>query len=464
MTRSGESLAERLARSRARVVPPKPAPPATPPEAPPPDPVGESSGDGGESRRARLERARRLLRRVEARWDRKPREDDQSPSPVPARPGPRRPPAVRRPPGEPFTREDHDFPMASDFARGALSRLPEVRPQLAARLNLRPDEPGVDLSRAIFLDTETSGLAGGTGTFAFLIGAGWVEDGRFRIAQFLLRDPAGERAMLEAFAALAVRHLDLVTYNGKSFDMPLLETRFALNGLSAPLGEARHLDLLHPARRLFHPVHGSAKLGVLERVALGVERDDDIAGALIPQVFFDFLRGGADRRMESVLSHNRYDLRTLAALTVHAAERLDDDWDDDDPAAIHGVGDHRWRRNEPERAIPLIERALAAGLGGTLRDRSLLQLGEHAKRGGDWDAARVLWRRVSDDDTPERLEALVWFAKHEEHQRKDFDQALLHVEDALERLPRLPLRPDRARTVREALQHRRRRLRRRARS
>ena len=350
--------------------------------------------------------------------------------------------------------------MESDFARGALGRLPGVSRRLAARLNLHADEPGVNLSRAMFLDTETSGLAGGTGTFAFLIGAGWVEDGRFRIAQFLLQDPAGERAMLEAFAALAVRHSDLVTYNGKSFDMPLLETRFALNGLSAPLGEARHLDLLHPARRLFRPVYESARLGVLERVVLGVERDDDIPGALIPQVFFDFLRGGADRQMESVLSHNRYDLRTLAALTVHAAERLDDDWDDDDPASIHGVGDHLWRRDEPDRAIPLIERALDAGLGGTLRDRSLLQLGEHAKRSGDWDAAVARWRRVSDDDTPERIKALVWFAKHEEHQRKDFDQALLHVEDALERLPRVPLRPDRARTVRAELRHRAQRLRR----
>ncbi len=351
--------------------------------------------------------------------------------------------------------------MASNFARRALSRLPDIRPGLVARLNLHSDEPGVDLSRALYLDTETSGLAGGTGTFAFLIGAAWVENDQFRIAQFLLRDPAGERAMLEAFAALANRHRDLVTYNGKSFDMPLLETRFALNGVRAPLGQARHLDLIHPARRLFRPAHGSARLGDLERAVLGVERDDDIAGGAIPQVFFDFLRAGEHPKMESVLSHNRYDLRTLAALAAHAAERLDDDWDDDDPASLHGVADHLWRRDEPERAIPLIERALAAGLGGRLRDRSLLQLGEHAKRGGDWEAARARWRRVSDDDTPERLEALVWFAKHEEHHRRDYARALLHVEDALERLPRVrKLRPDRARAVRDQLRHRASRLRR----
>ncbi len=494
------SLAERLARSRARVVdspakpdsspakpdssPAKPDSPAEPGFVAEPDFVAKpdsvnapvssgppvSSGappragrpDGGPQdeagrRLARLEQARRLLRQTEDRWKRSVRERPVTARP-PAAPAVPVGPAVR----EPFRREDHEFPLDSDYAGGALGRLPLVSPELAARLNLQPDEPGVDLGRAVFVDTETSGLAGGTGTFAFLIGAGWVEDGRFRIAQFLLRDPSAERAMLESFAGLVDAGRDLVTYNGKSFDVPLLETRFALNALPAPFRRSAHLDLLPPARRLFKPGHESAKLGHLERSVLGVERDDDIPGAGIPQVFFEFLHAGHHPLMKSVLSHNRYDLLTLAALAVRAAERLEDDWDSEDPASLHGVGDHLWRREESERAVSFLERALAAGLGGRLRDRCLLQLGEHWKRLDRWDAACDLWGQVADLDIPERLDALVWFAKHEEHRRGDFGAALLHVEDALERLSRVPLRPERLRAWRESLDHRAARLRRRA--
>ena len=219
----------------------------------------------------------------------------------------------------------------------------------------------MDLSRALFLDTETSGLAGGTGTFAFLIGVGFVEEDRFRVTQFLLRNPLGEAAMLEELAILAAGRRDLVTYNGGSFDLPLLETRFALNGVRSPFRDARHLDLLHPARRLFKPRHENARLSTLERELLEVERDDDIPGDRIPQVFFDFLRHGHHPSMESVLAHNRYDIVTLAALALRALERMDEDWFSDDPADLHGAGHHFWRRGESEVAIPLLERALSAG-------------------------------------------------------------------------------------------------------
>lgn len=452
------SLAERLARSRARVVLP-----AGEPDAAPAAPVPELPPDAPPGRQARLERARRLLARVESQW----RTRAARPRRLPVRPAlergdPRLPgaaPAVRS--GPSFSRLEHAVRLDSDYAAGALGRIRAVSETLASRLNLRAGEPGVDLSRSLFVDTETSGLAGGTGTFAFLIGVGHVEDGRFRIEQFLLRDPAGERAMLEAFREMLRDRTHLVTYNGKSFDLPLLETRFALNGLPRPFADLRHLDLLPPSRRLFKPAHETARLGVLESAVLGVERDDDIPGDRIPEVFFRFLRDGDHPQMDSVLSHNRYDLLTLAALAVRAAERLADGWDSDDPASLQGVGDHLLKREETDRGVLFLERALDAGLGGRLRDRSLLQLGEHWKRLGRWDTAVRLWSRVADVDGPERLDALVWFAKHEEHQRRNARAALLHVEDALERLPRARLRPDRHRAYREALDRRAGRLRRR---
>ena len=486
MTADRSTLAERLRRSRARIVP---AGPASPAPAGPPVPEAEHpplpaavEGPAGDDKRARLARARELIRRTERGW----KELRVGPTGTPgADAGPNRPalretradaaaagPWVREadaaagpeagdaPPrsGEPFSREDHDFPLASRYGGVDLVRLLKVSEEAAARLQIRPEEPGVDLSQALFLDTETSGLAGGTGTFAFLIGVGFVEEDRFRVAQFLLRNPLGEAAMLEELALLAAGRRDLVTYNGGSFDLPLLETRFALNGVASPFRNARHLDLLHPARRLFKPRHDNARLSTLERELLEVERDDDIPGDRIPQVFFDFLRYGHHPAMESVLAHNRYDIVTLAALALSALERMDEDWHSDDPADLHGAGHHFWRRGESEVAIPLLERALSAGLSGRNRDRCLLDLGERRKQLGDWSGAIELWSRVDIVDSRERLDVLVWYAKHEEHRRKDPARALTHVEDALERLPRIEMGRETSRRYRKELERRAARL------
>lgn len=444
------SLAERIRRSRARTIGARPTGPEPAAEAasalPPAAPPDATSGD---DKAARLERARELIRRTERGW----KELRVGPAAEP-------PPSLRevgseitlgaddldgapgreaRTPGEPFSREDHDIPLESRYGGGSLARLLDAREEATRRLQIRPEQPGVDLSRALFLDTETSGLAGGTGTFAFLIGVGRVEGDRFRVTQFLLRDPRGEAAMLEELAVVAAGRRDLVTYNGSGFDLPLLETRFALSGLPYPLRGARHLDLLHPARRLFKPRHENARLPTLEREVLEVERDDDIPGDQIPQVFFHFLRYGDHPAMESVLAHNRYDIVTLAALALTALERLHADWYSENPADLHGAGHHFWRRGESEVAIPFLERALSAGLSGRNRDRCLLDLGERKKQLGDWEGALDLWRQVSLQDSRERLDALVWFAKHEEHQRRDPARALIHVEDALERLPRVEM-------------------------
>lgn len=467
------SLAERLRRSRARVVG-RVADPERAAEAPLPEAsvdlpsAGTPEEPHGSDKTARLARARELMRRTEHGWKelrigspgdgqpslRKvqpgaaPELDDGGADPVPE----------ARAADEPFSREDHDVPLASRYGGADLVQLLEVSEEAAARLQIRPEEPGVDLSRALFLDTETSGLAGGTGTFAFLIGVGFVEEDRFRVTQFLLRNPLGEAAMLEELTVLAAGRRDLVTYNGGSFDLPLLETRFALNGVRSPFRDARHLDLLHPARRLFKPRHENARLSTLERELLEVERDDDIPGDRIPQVFFDFLRYGHHPAMESVLAHNRYDIVTLAALALRALERMDGDWHSDDPADLHGAGHHFWRRGESEVAIPLLERALSAGLAGRNRDRCLLDLGERRKQLGDWDGAIELWRRVSIVDSRERLDVLVWLAKHEEHQRKEPARALTHVEDALERLPRIEMGRETSRRYRKELERRATRL------
>jgi hypothetical protein len=189
---------------------------------------------------------------------------------------------------------------------------------------------GVPGGPLLFLDLETTGLAGGAGTYAFLVGCGWFDGGLFRIRQFVLTSFTAERALLEDAAALMRGAGVLVTYNGKTFDAPLLDTRFLFHRLAAPCAGLTHLDLLHPARRLWRPsvdphvAEGSAscRLSLMEQSILGHVREDDVPGFEIPSRYFQFVRSGDARKLDGVLEHNRLDLLALAMLTARAAQLL----------------------------------------------------------------------------------------------------------------------------------------------
>ena len=172
----------------------------------------------------------------------------------------------------------------------------------------------------LHFDTETTGLSGGTGTRAFMIGAaGWSEAG-LRVRQLFLTTMAGEQAMLELFARWLAPETVLVSYNGRSYDAPLLATRFRLARLDNPLVGLRHLDLLYPVRRRFRRVWQNCRLATVEREWLGVVRDDDLPGSEAPRAWRDYLRGGSARDLRRVLSHNDRDLRSLDALLVKLSE------------------------------------------------------------------------------------------------------------------------------------------------
>ena len=178
--------------------------------------------------------------------------------------------------------------------------------------------------RLVYLDTETTGLAGGTGTCAFLIGIGTLEGTQFVVRQFFLRDYPEEKAILHALAEILGGFDGLVTYNGKTFDIPLLETRYALARQKSPFGRMLHLDALHPARRLWRLRLESCKLQDLESAVLGIEREGDIPGSEIPAIYFDYLREGDARGLQPVFHHNALDIMTLAAITVELARAIGD--------------------------------------------------------------------------------------------------------------------------------------------
>jgi uncharacterized protein len=222
-------------------------------------------------------------------------------------------------------------------------------PPGGVRLQADRDPGGVRLQadrsgrRTVFLDLETTGLSGGAGTLAFLVGCGWFDLGAFQVRQFLLTSHAAERALLAAVADFFADCDLIVTYNGKTFDVPVMETRWAFHRIPMPLDEMPHFDMLHPARRLWrrsapstlphpvaprrtlaHPDPDGCRLTTLERRLLDFHRVGDVPGFEIPERYFRFLRTGDARPLEPVLEHNRLDLVSLAAVTARAARMAED--------------------------------------------------------------------------------------------------------------------------------------------
>jgi uncharacterized protein YprB with RNaseH-like and TPR domain len=197
---------------------------------------------------------------------------------------------------------------------------PPVLPDLSGLLS-RASDAATNPEQLLLLDTETTGLAGGTGTVAFLVGLAWWEGSRLRIRQHFLPEPGREAALLAAVAAEAAGRAVVVSFNGASFDWPLLRTRALLNRQDDPLADLAGWDLLVPARRLWGRALPDCRQQTLESAVCGMQRGEgDISGDRIPQTWFDFLAGGDPAPLRRVLTHNARDMEGMARLLCAVAE------------------------------------------------------------------------------------------------------------------------------------------------
>ena len=320
-----------------------------------------------------------------------------------------------------------EYPLAHRHGRLALGEARGV-PRHLVDVIARQGEAPADVGRLLFLDTETTGLAGGTGTYAFLVGAGWIEDERFVVVQHFIRDFDEEPALLAALEPLLAGASGVVTFNGTGFDVPLLETRFIMARKRWPMALC-HVDLLRAARRVWATRLDDCRLATLEREVLGLVREDDVPGALIPTLYFDFLRYRRAGPLARVFAHNRADVLSLATLLGWFTRALEAD-----AAALHaeelgGLG----RLFEPldlERAIAYYRAALAAGLDGPGADWVRLRLALWAKRRAEWEAACALWQAST---TARVFDVRPWeeLAKYHEHRRRDAAAARGIVVEAL---------------------------------
>jgi len=293
-----------------------------------------------------------------------------------------------------------------------------------------------DLRSFVFLDTETTGLVGGAGTYVFLVGLGQYTDEGFRLTQFFMRDPAQEMALLDALVEALEPCNVLVTFNGKAFDVPLLKTRFIASGYAPDartpaLSDVAHLDLLPLARRLWKDRLASRALGSLEEHILGLRRThDDVPGWMIPGMYFDYLRTGDARPLRNVFYHNAVDILSLAALLSHIANLLHAPLDEAGGLGVDLIARGRLfeQLGDLDSAAALYERGLACGLPEVVYWEAVRRLSFVRKRRGEFRAAEALWRRAAHHG---HLYAHVELAKLYEHRLRDFHEAIRWTQAAI---------------------------------
>jgi hypothetical protein len=330
----------------------------------------------------------------------------------------------------------YEATYAADYRHGWAPLETGVPLDLMAAWAQDPRLLEMPLESFAFLDTETSGLMGGTGTYAFLVGVGRFEpsaSGRtFRLLQFFMRDPGEEPALLEALAEFLAPCSALVTYNGKAFDAPLLVTRYTLHSIPVPFEGYAHVDLLHLARRLWRDRLPSRTLKYIEENVLNAPRtSEEVPGYEIPWLYFDYLRTGNAMPLKGVFYHNAMDVVALAALFGHTTAMLHDPFDERiqhgldviSLAKLHEDLD-RW-----DMAARLYERGLEMDLGADDFWKAVHRLSVLQKRRGDLEQAVRWWEQAA---LQGHIYACIELAKHYEHRLRNYLEAQKWVGSAME--------------------------------
>ena len=314
-------------------------------------------------------------------------------------------------------RPAEEFPGALELSRETLALMSDKE---------MPED--FDPRRILYLDTETTGL-GGSGTVAFLVGMGFLTDNGFEVHQFLMRDYPEEPYLLKHVAAGLGKFDVLCTFNGTTFDVPLLESRFLMNRMSRNCLDLPHLDLLHMCRRLWKLRLGRCNLGRLEEVVLGKPREDDLPGSEVPQRYFTYLKTKQMFLLEDILKHNAQDIASLCVLLNHMADlylhpekiRFSED--------VYSMGRALEKVNQTEPA----RRCYRLASRGRMGDLASEALAVSYRRGGQREEAAEVWREMIRENRG-GVAPYVELAKYEEHIRRNISEALRLTEQAMIRL------------------------------
>ena len=327
---------------------------------------------------------------------------------------------VRRDQPEPFYVREHRVPIdrLCGIEKTTLEEIRACDPNFSGKR--------WDVHQLLFLDTETTGLSGGAGTVAFEIGVGYIEGSAMVIRQYVMRDYCEEAAMLSAIAELISRYDILVTFNGKTFDIPLLESRLIMQRIRLPLSDMPHLDLLHACRRVYKLRLKRCNLTSLEAAVLGEMREDDLPGAMVPQRYFDYLKTREFSLLEDVLKHNLQDVQSLASLTGHLCAVFRAPLQLAHAEDLFSVGRTLERRGDIHRA-----RACYRILGhSSMSSQAHMHLAASYKKEKDWEEALDSWMTMiaqGEGGSWPYIET----AKYYEHVNRDIAKALHYAKAAL---------------------------------
>ncbi|RXZ81871.1 hypothetical protein EBB07_12710 [Paenibacillaceae bacterium] len=334
-----------------------------------------------------------------------------------------------------FLRRQVIYPLDHRHGHHRLAELGKSATPLAAFHPAAAVPPAAD--NLLFLDLETTGLGMGAGNLPFMVGMAFASDGQFIIEQALIRHPAEERAMLAYFDSKASSFEYIVTYNGKSFDWPVLASRYIMNGLGRLKADPQHLDFLHPSRSIWKNTLVSCRLSHVEEERLGFFRVDDVPGSEAPAIYFQFLADGNPEPLEGVFHHNELDMLSLAALAIRFGCILDGRLGDDTPypeypEELLRTGLWLEKMGKMSLAEPLFAslQAMEDKVGSWS-----LPLAAREKKIGNWERAVLLWQKVAVHAQTALLphhEAHIELAMYFEHRMKDPLTALSYSETALE--------------------------------
>lgn len=296
------------------------------------------------------------------------------------------------------------IPLSSKLGHIELSTL-QRHPQL-------PGEGNESNLTNVYIDTETTGLSGGSGTLAFLIGFARIEATAIQVTQLLMTRFSGEAEMLSRFAKAVNPEERLVSYNGKSYDLPLLVSRYRMQSQTQHVDQLPHLDLLHPTRRLFRERWRDCRLTTLERRLLGFRRINDLPGAEAPAAWFAYLQQGHCENLIKVVDHNRSDIVSLVAAHSLLAKAVE--YPDHFQTDLYGLA--RWlTEHDSFKACQILKDRMQQ-----LDDRSKRLLAHLLQKQGDWRGANALWKALAESGCSEAIERL---AKYHEHLSKNLEAA-----------------------------------------
>ncbi len=338
---------------------------------------------------------------------------------------------ISTPFGDSFVRENY-FPQ--DYRCGEVELFQIFQSSAKTISSLARDDrlKKIDMNKTVFLDTETTGLAGGAGTYIFLVGAGYFEGDQFCVRQYFMRDYNEERALLSAVNELLSNFEAIVSYNGKTFDIPLIQSRFIMSGMKMSLKDPYHFDLLYPARRLWKKRLESCSLSTVERDILGVIRENDVPGYLVPEIYFRYLKTKDARALKQVFEHNLQDILSLVALVSRMCCLVEDPFNNTKYGMdIFSIG----KMFDEEKRYEQCTHYYTEALKHNLREEETLEILRLAsfayKRQGEWEEAEKIWKK-----TIERSPEFIYYpyeelAKYYEHHLKDYQKAETIIEEAL---------------------------------